>query len=151
MSPFFIPQNKKSFIRFYRILHGFSFTVHTVWRPLNSSARSRDLPLGRPGPTLGDRGGRRSSRGSRLGGLPAPALPSVVWVPPCGAGGRPPRRTPGTSGASGRPGGRGAPGAVWVPLVGTPSGRREPVLPWGTLATPAKNALGRRARAEPRP
>lgn len=74
---------------FYRILSRFQlYSPHSLsLTKFPSPPGSRDLPLGRLGPTLGDRGGARLL--PQLPGevSPAPALPSVVWVSaPCGAG-----------------------------------------------------------------
>ena len=102
---------------FYRILSWFQFySPHSL--SLTKFPRppwSRHLPLGRLGPTPGNRGGARLL--PQLPGevSPAPALPSVVWVSaPCGAGSRLPGGRPGQAGRQGGPavGVRGH--ATWV-------------------------------------
>lgn len=123
---------------FYRILSWFQFySPHSLsLTKFPSPPWSRHLPLGRLGPTPGNRGGARL-----LPQLPS-SRPPVCCLGLRALQGREPapRRTPGTSGASGRPGGQGPPGAVCAARREPPSGRREPVPSRGTLATPAKAA-----------
>lgn len=134
---------------FYRILSRFQlYSPHSLsLTKFPSPPGSRDLPLGRLGPTLGDRGGARLL--PQLPGevSPAPALPSVVWVSaPCGAGSRLPGGRPGQAGRQGGPAVGVRPGPC-APLVGShPAAAASRSLPGERWRLPRRLRLGRRAR-----
>ena len=126
---------------FYPILSWFQFySPHSVsLTKFLSPPGSRDLPSGPPGSQPPESLRSAPSPAAARGGLPSSRPP--VWCLGLRAlpGREPaPRRTRGTSGASGRRVGRGPPGAVCAAPREPPSGRCEPVPFWGTLETPAK-------------
>ena len=128
-------------ICFYPVLSWFQFySPHNLsFTKFLSPPGIRDLPSGPPGAQPRESLRSAPSPAAARGGLPSSRPPDWCLGLRALPGREPaPRRTRGTSGASGRPGGRGPPGAVCAARLEPPSGRREPVPSWGTLATPAK-------------